>query len=270
MTLRTKAIILSVVFIGAFVVLSFVDITKVFSINQEITKSIAVSLLFAVGLYWVLGFNFKGIRYITIIGYSAFIVFILSLFFQLIVFQNTQRISAQTFSVFILIVFGLITYFLILTINILNISYISRIPLAQAAKASNFLYTLFTSYFSFLLLLRTGVDEIVKILLFTLVILLLTLNLFWFKKEARRQLIGETLSVVLFMSILFAVLMMWPLPVEVSSMFFTIVFYILLGLGLEDRETTSVLMRIEYAVILLVALFFLLKLSVWGINGPIL
>jgi len=250
-----------------YVVLQVVDLGKVINLNQEIVKALLVSLLFFFGLFWVLGFNVKGMRFVTILGYSSFLVFIQSLFLELVIFQHIGRISEKTISLFLLLLFGITIYFLILTVNILNISYVSRIPLAQAAKAANFLYTLFGAYFTFLLLLRSGVGEVVEIVIFTLVILILTLNTFWFKKESIRQLVGETSAVVLCMITLYLIFLMWPLSAEVASMFYIVVFYILLGLGLEERETTSVVMRIEYMLLFGVAVFLLLKLAVWGING---
>jgi hypothetical protein len=270
MTIRSKAIILSFIFVLVYGVLQFVDLTRIIDINQEIAKALIVGLLFAVGLYWVLGFRIKGLRFITILGYSSFLVFILALFLELVVFQHIGRISERTMSLFVLVAFGAIIYLLILTVNILNVSYISRIPLAQAAKASNFLYTLFGAYFSFLLLFRSGVEEIVRLFSFILVVSLLTLNIFWFKKESLKQLIGETSGVVVIMLTLYLVFMIWPLSVEVLTMFHIVVFYILLGLGLEERETTSFIMRVEYIGLLIIAVVLLLRLAVWGINGPIL
>jgi hypothetical protein len=270
MKLRTRAFVLTLLFIFVFVLLQTIDLSRVTSFNQEVLKALAVSLVFLGGLYWVLHFKVKGIRLITILGYSSYLVFIQSLFLELIVFQNVGRISEKTVSIIILIIFGLLIHFLILTVNILNVSYISNIPLAQAAKAANFLYTLSGAYFSFLLILRSGAGAFWKLIAFTAVVFLLTLNLFWFKKESFRQLIGETVAVVFALVTLFVGFLLWPLPVEVSTMFYMIVFYILLGLGLEERETTSTLMRVEYAALLGIAVFLLLKLAVWGINGPIL
>jgi hypothetical protein len=270
MSLRTKAGVLTVLFVVVFMVLQFVDLVGLVGLNQEIFKAFGLAVLFCVGLYWVLGFNVKGLRFVTILGYSSFLVFIQSLFLELIVFQNIGRISEKTISLVILFLFGLVIYFLILTVNILNVSYISRIPLAQAAKAANFLYTLFGAYFSFLLLSKLGLVDILKLILFIMIVYLLTLNLFWFKKESFKQLVGETSAVVLCMFTLYLVFIMWPLAVEVASMFYTVIFYILLGLGLEERETTSVVMRVEYFVLLVIAILLLLKLAVWGINGPVI
>ena len=150
MGLRTRAIILTLLFLFVYIVSQLVDLGGVVSLNQEIIKALIVALLFFLGLYWVLGFNIKGIRFITVLGYSSFLLFIQSLFLEIVVFQHIGRISEKTISFFVLLFFGLTIYFFILTLNILNISYISRIPLAQAAKAANFLYTLFGAYFTFL------------------------------------------------------------------------------------------------------------------------
>jgi len=270
MTLRTRAIILSVLFLFVFAILQVIDIGRVVNLNEDIFKALFLSTVFFIGLYWVLAFNIKGIRFVTILGYSSFLIFIQSLFLELIVFQHLGRISEKTISFFVLLLFGLGIYFLILTLNILNVSYLARIPLAQAAKAANFLYTLFGAYFSFLLLLRSGIEEIFKLVFFTCITMLLTLNIFWFKKESQRQLFGETGAVVLMMVTLYLVLLMWPLTVEVGAMFEIVVFYVLLGLGLEERETTSVVMRVEYMVLVFVAALILLKLVSWGINGSFL
>ncbi len=270
MKLRSKAIIVSILFIFIYLILQIVDLKEFIGVNQEVIKAAIMSVIFLVGLYWVVGFNINGIRFVTILGYFSYIVFIFSLFLELIVFQNVGRISEKTISLLILFIFGITIYFLILTANILNISYISRIPLAQAAKAANFLFTLFGAYFSFLLILRIATDIQFKLIPFVLVVFLLTLNTFWFKKESFKQLFGETIAVVLFMLTMFVVFLVWPLSVEVAAMFYIIIFYILLGLGLEERETTSTLMGIEYTILLVIAGFILLKLTNWGINGPII
>lgn len=270
MSLRTRAIVLTIVFLFVYAVLQFVDLGRFIPSNQEIVKAFIVAVFFFVGLYWALVFNIKGIRFVTILGYSSFIVFVQSLFLELVVFQHLGRISEKTISAFVLLTFGLTIYFLILTINILNVSHISKIPLAQAAKAANFLYTLFGVYFSFLLLLKSGGGEIIKFLMFIIIVLLLTLNIFWFKKESLRQLWGETFAVVVMMATLYLIFLMWPIPVEVAAMFDIVIFYTLLGLGLEERETTSVVMRLEYLILVIIAVFILLKLTIWGINGSVI
>ncbi|MBN2015724.1 hypothetical protein JW766_02735 [Candidatus Dojkabacteria bacterium] len=267
MSLRTKAIVLSVLVIIISLILQTVDLSSTISFTQEIAKALLVAGVFLVGLYWVLGFKIKGIRLLTILGYSSYIVFIQALFIELVIFQSEGRISERTFSLLVLFFFGISIYLLILTMNILNISYISKIPLAQAAKAANFLFTLFGAYFSFLLILRSGVFVVIKLIVFSFVVFLLTLNIFWFKKESARQLFGETVAVVLSIATAFVIFIIWPLSVEVATMFYVIVYYIFLSLGLEEKETTSTAMRVEYMILLFLAVFLLLKLAVWGING---
>lgn len=270
MKIRTKAGILTISLIFLFFILQIVDLGSIVSFNEEITKALIISVYFFFGLFWVFGFNIKGIRFLTILGHSSYIVFIQSLFIELIVFQDVGRISEKTISLVILLLWGVSIYLLILTANILNVSYVSRIPLAQAAKASNFLFNLFAAYFSFLLVLRLGTIEIYKMFLFLGVVFILTLNMFWFKRESRRQLFGETIAVVIFMMMLFLMMMVWPIPVELAALFYIVVFYILVSLGLEERETTSVLMRVEYIILLIISVFLLLRMSIWGINGSIL
>jgi hypothetical protein len=270
MNVRTKATILTIFFIIVFSALQFVDFSKITSIDPNILSALIVSTVIYLGLYWTLGFEIKGFRFVTILGAAAFIVFIQSLFLDLIVLQDVVRISEKTFSIVVIAVFGLSVHFLILTSNILNKSYISQIPLAQAAKAAYFIYTLFAGYFAMLLILKSGISLYLQPILFISMIFFLTINIFWHKKESFRQLIGETSAVVLFMLTVYMVLLPWPLAVEVASMFYVVIYYVLLGLGLEVRETTSFVMRVEYAVLFLVAVILLLNIAVWGINGTFL
>ena len=269
MALRTKAVVLSIIFVFVFALLQVIDLSEVWALKQEITKALIMTIVFFIGLYWVLGFKVRGIRFITILGYPSFIIFIQTLFIELIIFQNVARITAKTASMGVLVIFAVSTYLLILTINILNVSHVKRIPLVQAAKAANFLYALFSAYFAFLLILRSVIDDIPRIMLLVFVSFFITLSVFWFKRESLRQWLGETLVVVFCLATVFLIFMLWPLSVEVSGMFYIVVFYILLGLGLEERETTSLLMRIEYFLLIIFAIIFVLKFAVWGINGSI-
>jgi hypothetical protein len=269
-TTRVRAIIITIALIFIFALLQFLEIGQLIPLDENITKALIVSVFFYISMYWVLNFNIRGIRFITILGYSAIIIFIQALFLQLVVFQDIGRISEKTFSVFVLLVFGLSVHFLILTTNILNVSYISKIPLAQAAKAANFIYTLFGAYFAYLLIFKAGVEELIQFLLFAGVTIFLTANIFWFKKESTRQLIGESAAVVLSMVTLYVIFIIWPLSVEVATMFYIIVYYVLIGLGLEERETTSALMRVEYITLFVIVVLLLLKVAVWGINGSVI
>ncbi len=270
LTLRTKAVILTILFLILYVGLQVPQFMSIEILNPELVRAFLVSFFFFIVLWWVLGFRVKGVRFITILGYPSFIVFVQSLFLELIIFQNVERLTAKTASLIILLIFGGAIYLLILTVNILNISYLKRIPLAQAAKAANFLYALFTTYFAYLLILRAGVGEFLQIIMLSLTTFYIALNVFWFKKESRRQWLGETIAAVFTMAFLFVVFLLWPISAELASMIYIIVFYILLGLGLEERETTSTLMRLEYLGLLIVAIILMLHFAVWGINGAVL
>ena len=269
-SLRTKAVIsafMTAMLIGA---LQFLDVSFLPGINQNIIRSLIAALFFAFSLEWVLNYNIRGIRLITLLTYSSFLVFIYSLFLELIVLQDSARISERTFSIFVLLSFFISIYLLILTVNILNVSYISKIPLARAAKAANFLYTLLGAYLSFLLVARSGIFSPLKVIGMTLSVFLFSLNIMWFKKESRKQLWGESIALTLAMFTMFVVFLLWPVSAELYSMFFIIVFYILLNLSLEERTSTGFLLKLEYVVLFLLAFILLLKITVWGINGSII
>ena len=114
MSLRLKAIVLTTGFLLLYGALQFfVNVSDFLPLNPEIAKALIVSVVFFFGLYWVFNFNIRSERFITILGYSSLIVFIQSLFIELIVFQNIGRISQKTLSLLVLGIFGLSIYFLI-------------------------------------------------------------------------------------------------------------------------------------------------------------
>lgn len=141
----------------------------------------------------------------------------------------------------ILIFYGIGIYVLCLTMNIYTVSAIRTIALLRAAMGVGFVLTLVTSFLVFdaLLSLRTSV------LILTPLVFILSLPLylqgFWtmlLEKEFSRDLL--TLSVVA--SVVTAEVAMalyfWPVTVVVGSLFLTVTFYMLLGLGqahLDDR-----------------------------------
>lgn len=267
MKVRLKAVIAAITTVGSFLLLQVIDLSTLTNITPEVLNSIVVSVLFLIGLLWVLNFRLRGFRILSLLLYPSFLVFIISLFLGLAILQNNQRISQKTLSVLIILLFAVFVYFLILTINILNKSYISEIPLAKAAKAANFIFTLFGAYLSFMQIFRAEVHVFFKMFAFFLLTFLFAFNLFWFKGESKRQLIGETWAVTFTMLASFVLLLMWPISVELAALFHIIVYYILVGLGLEERESTSKLMRLEYYILLLVVVFFVFQLTQWGVNG---
>jgi hypothetical protein len=134
----------------------------------------------------------------------------------------------------IVIFYGLGIYVLCLTANIYSVAAVRTIALLRAARGVGFVLSLLTSFLVFdaILSMRT---ELYILLPFTLIVsFLLYFQGFWsmlleteFSKDVA---ILSAISSVLTMEVAVA-LYFWPVTVVVGSLFLTVTFYMLLGLG---------------------------------------
>lgn len=141
----------------------------------------------------------------------------------------------------IVIFYGIGIYVLALTANIYTVSTIRTIALFRAARGVGFVLTLVTSFLVFdaILSLKTQIYYLLP-LIFALS-LPLYLQGFWamvLEKSFSSKLLIYSLVSSLITAEIAAVLYFWPVTVVVGSLFLTVAFYVLLGLGqssVEDR-----------------------------------
>lgn len=163
----------------------------------------------------------------------------------------------------VVIFYGIGIYVLCLTMNIFTVSAVRTIALLRAAKGVGFVLSLATSFLVFdaILSLRTEIyflTALVGVISFPLF-----LQAFWSvaleKRFSRDLLILSGISSLVTAEIS-AALYFWPVTVVVGSLFLTVAFYVLLGLGqakLDGRLFTSVVR--EYLIVgtlVLIAMFF--------------
>ena len=130
-------------------------------------------------------------------------------------------------------------YILFLTSNVFSVSYTKTIALYRAARGVGFLLTLVT-YFLVLdaiISLRMSYPLVGLSVLF--VSFLLFLQGYWvttLQKSMDSKLLLSALVSSLLQGQVSVILFFWPVSVTVGSLFLTILFYILLGLGQSDME----------------------------------
>jgi hypothetical protein len=209
-------------------------------------------LLFAWSLYGSLGRN---MTLLTLILPAVFTLGVGFFWFLL-----PANIFAQ---IPIVIFYGLGIYVLCLTSNIYSVATIRTIALLRAARGVGFVLTLLASFLVFdaLLSLRSEL-YILTPLIFT-VSFLLYLQSFWsipLETEFSGQLFALSGASALVTTEVAVALYFWPVTVVVGSLFLTVSFYLLLGLGqakLDERLFASTVREhLLVGALIFIAMFF--------------
>jgi len=163
----------------------------------------------------------------------------------------------------IVMFYGIGIYVLCLTANIYSVAAVRTIALLRAARGVGFVLSLLTSFLVFdaILSVRT---EIYILLPFTFIVsFLLYLQGYWSMlletRFSKDLVILSGISSLLTMEVA-AALYFWPVTVVVGSLFLTVTFYMLLGLGqakLDGRLFSSTVREhLVVGALVFVAMFF--------------
>ena len=268
MSVRNKTLIVSVVLTLLFQVLEEVNI-NVGGITT-LARAFVIALVLFLGIFWVTNFNVQGQRFLTILLTPSYSLFILSIFLELVIFGNIVRIRDRTFSILLLGFFGLYTYLQILTVNILNISSLKKIPLGQAAKAAQYVFSLISLFMTYLILFSSELNILIRIVVIFFATALFCYSNFWLlpiaTNDIARLIFGISLLITTF-SIVFSI---WPISAELISLFLVVFLYIILGLGLELSEKIAFIIWAEYSFLIVISILLILNTANWGINGTLL
>lgn len=230
---------------------------------------ILLSLLMFFGSFWLLNFKSGFKRYSVIIMYCCLNIFAFSMFFELIL-QNQTRLGQISVTLILSILMFVVFYVHLLTSNIINYSHIRDIPLVYAARATAYIITLFSEYLIFLVIINSGISPILKILIITTVSLFHCYFLLDSIKEKLQNKIYSASAISLLISILTIVLLIWPVSSEIKSIILTLIMYICIGISLEIKEKINKNIWIEYIILIFSIVFLLILLANWGINGHLL
>ena len=163
----------------------------------------------------------------------------------------------------VVIFYGLGIYVLALTMNIYSVGTTKVIALLRAARGVGFVLTLVTVFLIF-----DAISSLrIQIYFFTPAIFLISVPLFlqglWSvkleKKNPKELLIYSAVSSLILTEI-GAALYFWPVTVVVGSLFLTVSFYVLLGLGqskIEDRLfPVTIREHLVVGALVFIAMFF--------------
>jgi hypothetical protein len=141
----------------------------------------------------------------------------------------------------VVIFYGIGIYVLCLTMNIFSVAAVRTIALLRAARGVGFVLSLVTSFLVYDTILSLRSEVYILVPLVFVVSVLLYLQGYWgvlLEKEFSKDLLYLSIVSALVTSEIALLLFFWPVTVVVGSLFLTVAFYMLLGLGqakLEER-----------------------------------
>lgn len=236
--------------------------------NFIVINLVLGSVLLLIGTLWALFFKIKKITFFTIGMFpSLSAVPFLGLSLSLLLSVNAT-VNKFIFSTGVCLAYGIGIYLLLLTVNILNTSVYVKIPLEQAAKASQFIFSLITSYLTLIFVYGSELDFILKLIFISSVIFYFSYSCIWFLREiSLQQVLFRSLNILFLMSLAVVIFSVWPVNYVYAMLSTAVIFYILLSMSLEMRTNLTKYVWLEYSVLILLITVLLVSNSVWGING---
>jgi hypothetical protein len=169
----------------------------------------------------------------------------------------------------IVMFYGIGIYVLCLTMNIFTVSAIRTIALLRAARGVGFVLSLVTSFLVFDAIISLRYPPTYLLPLVLVVSFPLFLQGFWsvvLEKEFSKDIFIISAVSTLIMVEIAAVLFFWPVTVVVGSLFLTVTFYILLGLGQSRIEgrlfSATVREHLIVGALVFIAMYFATH---WGV-----
>jgi hypothetical protein len=250
MSKRRRFVITSIILSLGFVAIQFLtDQNRFWAIG---VLGIATVILFVWSLFEGLG---KNMTLLTLILPTIFTLGVGTFWFLL-----PANIFAR---IPIVIFYGIGIYVLCLTMNIFTVSASRTIALLRAARGVGFVLSLITSFLVFdaILSLRSPVYYLLPLVIG--VSFPLFLQGFWsvtLEREYSKDIFIMSVVSTLIVAETAAVLFFWPVTVVVGSLFLTVAFYILLGLGQSRIEgrlfSATIREHLIVGALVLIAMFF--------------
>jgi hypothetical protein len=268
---RARVIIVSILTAALYAVQATLDYETYFNLESklfsDLLKGAVLGAFMYIGVFWALFFKVRGERLITIMLFPSFGIVALSILLQLILTSFIGGIGQIPIFILSLVIIGIFTYINLLSVNILNTSYLQNIPLAQAAKAAIFILSLLDGFLIFFLLFTNDINILYRISGVFLTVILLSYISLWSVDMFRSEKLLTAIALAVLLTFIAGAISIWPISAPYLALTLTLIFYIFMNISLEMREIISEYIWLEYAVIFSLILLLLLLLSEWGING---
>lgn len=240
------------------------------NVGYIISNSFFIIIILFILNLWVLFFNVKKTALVTIGMYPSIAILPYLILTLSILLTINSSLNRFIFAAALAIGYGILTYLLILTSNILNGSLQITLPLEQAAKATQFIFSLISSYLMMVFILGANLQISLRLLFIIPFIFYFSYSGIWFLKGlSTNQIFLKALGVTMVMTLAIVVLSIWPIQNAYSILAAAVFYYILLNIALENRPKLGKNIWVEYIFLAALIVVLLFTNSVWGINGAI-
>jgi len=236
----------------------------------EFITAAVISIVVAAGVLWVLFFKRKGNSFFAIGLFPAMALFPYILLADSIIKSIFSGLGQLSIALIASVVYWIACYLLILTANVLNGAILFNIPLGQAGKASQFIFSLISSYFLIAFLYGASFTLGIRTVLIGVFVFYFAYSTIWASQQARGRVVMRALAIMAVMVLLTLLLSIWPVSSVYATLVAVVVLYILLNVGLETREHIGRMVWIEYTLLLVLVAIILFTNGVWGVNGTLI
>lgn len=261
MNIKQKIFILTAVFTG----LLAWSLTYGRNVFSPFWVSTFIAFGVYLGLFWVVSFEVNALGFVTALLPPALLTFFSSYVTQS-GFELFQP-GTTLYLILILPIFFFSAYFSMTTANIVNTWTFKRVALAQVAATVFLFLSVFIFYlaavsfvnFNIIPLLLIGTSGVGGYLAFVNV---------WMAGDKLADSIK--LSSFIAVAVLFfgIALFFWPVPVEVYAAALTSIFFVATGIATHARKKTlDPLVWVEYLLIVVLLVAFMIATARWGIAG---
>lgn len=232
-------------------------------LSSQQYKFIAIAVLGMLSLlafWWSLKDGLK-----TTISY---LILVLPFYYTVSVALFWFLLPGSKFSEIILtIIYGISIYILFLTTNVFSVSSIKTIALYRAAKGVGFLLSLTAFFLTFDGLMSLKLSYVYLGICVFILSFPLYLQGFWtstLQERFNKKIIFLTMISSFLQAQLSVILFFWPVGIVVGSLFMTIYFYIILGLGQNELEGRLFFQTVrEYLMVGIVVFIVMLFSASW-------
>lgn len=279
MTTRVRSLIVTSFTAGLFVIFlsGLLDISLVSStlgignqIGGNVFAALVISSCLALGTTWVLFFKSKQRSILVLSLFPALAIFPYVLLADSVIKSIFTGLGQISVSIIAAAIYWVVTYLLILTANVLNGALLFNIPLGQAGKAAQFIFSLISSYFLIAFLFGGAFGIEIRLLVISVFVFYFSYACIYVLQLPTREIWMSSLVITLVMVVITVLLSVWPIASVYATLVAVVFFYIMLNVALEVREKIGNAIWIEYAVLLVLIAIILFTNANWGINGRLL
>ena len=231
-------------------------------------KSLVIGILAYVLALWVVSFKATGIKKVTVLLMPALSLFLFTLFSELSLYQ-IFGLKTALIIVFLVIIFATYCYFLLLNANLLNLAHFENIPLLKAAITANYIFSILDIYIFSIIIFSLNISIELRFIILLVLTFFFSFQSCWPAYNRLKDSVRMALAFAMFIILLAASLLLWPIPVELIALFISAFAYVFLGLALEKNEKIYKGLYFEYLLVIAIVAIFCIASANFGINGSI-